>query len=295
MSTKNTLWWLLLAIWSVGAVWWHTCKIKLLCDEPVSTGVTMPLDAIKKSNLIIKDGMDLSIQSTRNFKFIESGDLPDMGLIQTELDSLGAYLTNNSSKQVTITGHYTSAERNATQWPNLGIARAENVKSHFISKGILADRLQTKGILDDDISFEQDTLHGGIDFDFSVFAHAAKLEEKSNSVDIFRPMDLYFNTGSDQFIRNADNRQFIEDAKKYLAAHKDKQLLLTGHTDDTGKEDLNLILSKSRAEKVKRELVKAGLASDQLILEAKGQTEPKASNSTLKGREENRRVSIIVK
>jgi OOP family OmpA-OmpF porin len=293
MSSKNTLWWLLLAIWSVGAVWWHTCKIKLLCDEPITSVISIPSVTTNKSNLLIRDGTELSLSAPGNFKFGKSGDLPVMDGIHTEIDSLLAYLGSNPDKRSTITGHYASTETNTTKWPNLGIARAENVKAYMVSKGFTPERLITKGLLDDRIVFAQDTLTGGIDFDFALVGRV-DLDEKT-VVDIFKPMDLYFNTGSDLFIRNAANSQFIKDAKTYLEAHKDKQLLLTGHTDNTGKEDLNLILSKKRAENVKRELVKAGLASDQLILDAKGQSEPKASNNTLKGREENRRVSIMVK
>lgn len=295
MSTKNTLWWLLLAIWSVGAVWWHTCKIKLLCDESITSGISTPSIAIKKTNLIIRDGIELSLLSSGNFRFGKSGALPNMHHVQSEVDSLLVYLSSNPHKQATITGHYAASEKNVTEWPDLGIARAENVKSYFVSKGIPAERLLTKSVLDDELVFPQDTLSGGVDFDFAVVPNSKKMEENPKVVDIFKPMDLYFNTGSDQFIHNAENRQFIENAKTYLAAHKDKQLLLTGHTDNTGKENLNLILSKKRADQVKSELVKAGLAADQLVTASKGQTEPKASNSTLKGREENRRVSIIVK
>jgi len=111
---------------------------------------------------------------------------------------------------------------------------------------------------------------------------------------LFKPLDLYFKTASADYIKTTDNQKFLEEAKKYLAANKDKKLLLTGHTDSEGADDENRVLSEKRAQGVKEALVKYGMMASQIATDAKGETQPEASNDTPEGRKANRRVSIVV-
>jgi OOP family OmpA-OmpF porin len=53
-------------------------------------------------------------------------------------------------------------------------------------------------------------------------------------------------------------------------------------------------LSRDRASDVKAKLRQSGISSDQILVEAKGETTPKADNSTLSGRKANRRVTVVV-
>jgi outer membrane protein OmpA-like peptidoglycan-associated protein len=71
---------------------------------------------------------------------------------------------------------------------------------------------------------------------------------------------------------------------------------LYGFTDAQGSKAFNMELAKARAEAVKQWLVKNGnISADRLSVEAKGESDPKASNDSEKGRQENRRVQIVVK
>jgi len=111
---------------------------------------------------------------------------------------------------------------------------------------------------------------------------------------VFKTLDLYFKTAKADYIKTPENEKFIEEAIKYLAANKDKKLALTGHTDNDGTDETNLKLSKIRAGSVKALLMKRGISEAQLVTDAKGESQPKASNDTPEGRKANRRVSIIV-
>lgn len=116
--------------------------------------------------------------------------------------------------------------------------------------------------------------------------------EKYTSV--FEPIDLYFALGESNYIKTPATRQFFEEAARYLAEHKDKKLLVTGHTDNSGEEEVNRQLSRDRARQVKRRLVELKINDDQVIVDAKGEAEPKASNDTREGRKANRRVTVVV-
>lgn len=116
--------------------------------------------------------------------------------------------------------------------------------------------------------------------------------EKFTSV--FKPIDLYFKLNGSNYIQTPDTRQFFDEAVRYLKSHKTKKLLLTGHTDNTGNDATNLRLSRNRATDVKTRLRSSGISASQIVVDAKGETVPKADNSTIAGRRANRRVTVVV-
>jgi outer membrane protein OmpA-like peptidoglycan-associated protein len=69
---------------------------------------------------------------------------------------------------------------------------------------------------------------------------------------------------------------------------------IEGHTDSVGSDAYNLELSEKRAQSVKQYLVKNfEIASERLIIEGHGESEPLADNRTLEGRQKNRRVEFV--
>ena len=72
------------------------------------------------------------------------------------------------------------------------------------------------------------------------------------------------------------------------------KLLLAGHTDNVGKPESNLALSKNRTLAVKNYLVKQGIEPNRIKTEWYGQTKPIADNATPEGRQQNRRVEMSI-
>jgi len=70
---------------------------------------------------------------------------------------------------------------------------------------------------------------------------------------------------------------------------------VVGHTDSQGPELYNQGLSERRAEAVARHMRAQGVDGNRLIIEGRGESEPLASNDTERGREQNRRVDIVIK
>ena len=295
MSSNNAPWWIVLFVWMGLATYWHVCHIKELCYEP-APAPTGAVETPTVEPLYITDGSNLDLRADGNFGFAKSGAEANMSRVRTELDSLAAYLAANPGKRLNIVGYYSSTETNGTTYPDLGIARAEGIKAYLVSQGANAEMIMTSSQPMDDIVFSPDSMRGGIAFNIKDpipdseegLANAQKYEG------VFKPMDLYFPTGSAKYIRTAANRQFIEEAQKYLAANPGKKLLLTGHSDNDGNDAMNMTLSRQRAAAVKRQLIRTGIAADQLTTDGKGETQPKESNDTPEGRRANRRVDIVV-
>ena len=73
-----------------------------------------------------------------------------------------------------------------------------------------------------------------------------------------------------------------------------RSIEVQGHTDNVGSANFNLKLSQARAEAVATYLQSKGVASDRLVAQGYGESTPRFTNRTPKGRESNRRVQFIV-
>ncbi|WP_317897542.1 DUF5723 family protein [Aurantibacillus circumpalustris] len=83
-------------------------------------------------------------------------------------------------------------------------------------------------------------------------------------------------------------------AKLMVAHSKDWKLKLSGHTDNSGDEEKNFVLSEKRTLAVKNYLVKKAVKEEQIITEWFGQSKPIEDNATPQGRQKNRRVEMKI-
>ena len=79
-----------------------------------------------------------------------------------------------------------------------------------------------------------------------------------------------------------------------IKACPDAKVTVTGHTDNTGDDEINVPLSKSRAEAVADYLVSQGVPAGSVSAEGAGSSQPVTSNATADGRAQNRRTEITV-
>jgi len=71
-------------------------------------------------------------------------------------------------------------------------------------------------------------------------------------------------------------------------------VLIEGHTDNTGNADFNVKLSQQRADAVRSLLVARGVAPERIATRGHGPKYPIVENDTPAGRQQNRRVEILV-
>ena len=104
--------------------------------------------------------------------------------------------------------------------------------------------------------------------------------------------NLEFETNLD-VIKNASKPSLLElsnTLKKKLVW----KIQVSGHTENVGDEDANMILSKKRAESVKRFLAAQGIDENRIKTEFFGESKPIEDNSTAAGRQKNRRVEFKI-
>jgi outer membrane protein OmpA-like peptidoglycan-associated protein len=103
---------------------------------------------------------------------------------------------------------------------------------------------------------------------------------------------ILFDSGSSNI--KAQSYGIIRQISQVLQQDESIQLKIVGHTDSDGSDDVNMTLSKSRAEAVKQALINVyNIDSNRLISDGKGESEPVGDNTTTNGKAENRRVEFI--
>jgi outer membrane protein OmpA-like peptidoglycan-associated protein len=80
----------------------------------------------------------------------------------------------------------------------------------------------------------------------------------------------------------------------FLDKYPDRSVSIQGYTDSVGSEDYNQRLSERRADSVKSYLAGQGISSIRLSTVGKGRSDPVADNDSAAGRQQNRRVEVII-
>jgi outer membrane protein OmpA-like peptidoglycan-associated protein len=80
----------------------------------------------------------------------------------------------------------------------------------------------------------------------------------------------------------------------FLQQYPERRVVIEGHTDSVGSEAYNLDLSQRRADAVRDFLLQQGVQARQMATRGYGKASPVASNGTAEGRQQNRRVELII-
>ncbi|WGF91992.1 OmpA family protein [Aequorivita marisscotiae] len=104
---------------------------------------------------------------------------------------------------------------------------------------------------------------------------------------------VYFDTA--KYNINANSQATLDKLANVLKEYKDTNVLVVGHTDSVGADEMNMTLSKNRAQSVTNYFVQTkGLSASRFTTNWYGETAPVADNSTAVGRAKNRRVNLAI-
>jgi outer membrane protein OmpA-like peptidoglycan-associated protein len=104
--------------------------------------------------------------------------------------------------------------------------------------------------------------------------------------------DVLFKTGSFELLPGA--RERLAKVSGIVLAYPSLHLQIEGHTDSVGTDEYNQSLSEKRASAVRDYLVQQGITADSIEARGFGKTQPIASNDTPEGRQQNRRVELVL-
>ncbi len=125
----------------------------------------------------------------------------------------------------------------------------------------------------------------------------AEIETAQEEVveELLQTLDLSgitFLFGSDEITEKG--KLILNDVIRVLNEHKEFNVTVEGHTDNAGDDELNLQLSQQRAQSVLDYLSNNGIQPERLTASGFGETLPIASNDSVEGRAQNRRIEFAV-
>jgi outer membrane protein OmpA-like peptidoglycan-associated protein len=185
-----------------------------------------------------------------------------------------------------ITGLYYEGEAKPDSFENFGFARSEEIRKLFAE--LPDDRIRFRARLQD----EGDNTKTGF-FESGVFEwiEAEKQDEAPELEELDDRTIIRFPSNSTTRIADPAVDEYLKKLSERVKT-SGEQITITGHADNVGDDELNMRLSRKRAERVRDILIGKGVSKDQITVSYKGETQPVASNDTESGRQENRRAEV---
>ena len=117
------------------------------------------------------------------------------------------------------------------------------------------------------------------------------VEEKKGLVISLSSQVLF---GSGKYKLQPDAARALDEVVQVIQAYPENKVSIEGHSDSVGSDEVNKKLSVQRAEAVRDYLVNKGVDTDRLQVVGWGEEKPIASNRTVAGRVQNRRVEVVI-
>ncbi|GAB2960340.1 hypothetical protein GCM10027048_30010 [Hymenobacter coalescens] len=120
----------------------------------------------------------------------------------------------------------------------------------------------------------------------------ARVERVGEGIKITFDAGILFDTNKSDL--RAASQTEIQKMAEVLKKYPDTNVLVEGHTDNTGSDAINQPLSERRAQAVANYTVQQGVESGRITTKGYGSTQPVADNTTAEGKQANRRVEIAI-
>ncbi len=120
----------------------------------------------------------------------------------------------------------------------------------------------------------------------------ATVERVEEGIQIIFDSGILFDTNSYD-LKQASKAE-IEKLAKILQKYEDTDIMFSGHTDITGRKEYNQELSEKRATSVAEYAAQLGVEATRMTIVGFGIEKPIASNETVEGRAQNRRVEVAI-
>ncbi|MEC7955218.1 MAG: OmpA family protein [Bacteroidota bacterium] len=261
-------------------------------DKPINIGYPINSEGPEEALIVSLDGLFGYFSSQRKEgvggKDIFYFDIPEdakpekVVLAKGKVDSDNPELLANAKlTMIDDSGEKKEQELNIDEEGDfVAVVNVENVKGDALLQ-LEGDETAFQSIL---ISSEE--ISDGVlkDKDLSV-----KKVEKGESYTI---NDILYETNSSKIV--SSSKKVLDAFAIWLKSNPDLNIEIQGHTDDVGAEESNQALSMDRAFSVMEYLLSCGISKDRMTFKGYGESMPKYSNYTDKGRAKNRRTDFLV-
>jgi len=258
--------------------------------------------------------------SNSQFAILLPGGVPERFTIEIEIhDPSTEGGTKILTEEAPENGNYKGAHVNFGSWRGSGLWEdgdpLSSVQDERITEEIMAGRIMVDGayakvylnekrianaprvelVRGDRISFvisasDSRPIYIG---DIRIAGGGRDLYDKLAAEGRVATQGILFDVDSDRI--QPESTPTLEEIGTMLEEHPDLRIAIEGHTDSTGNDDHNLDLSIRRAVAVREYLIDAyGIEASRLEADGFGETQPVGDNESPEGRQQNRRVELVV-
>ena len=182
-------------VWLVGGTVWYR---RNFCDVPMITQPSPP-------TVSIRDGSQtLAVQTPIVFSFADSRPLFMSESIITLKNAADA-ITGNRYKSLVIKGYYSSKEKKLNPSVDLGLKRAESIKTVLKQLGAIDDDIELQSFRSENLQFMNNQLQDGVEFNI--------IEDTKNS---FEGLNLSFLTKKFRFKETKELESYFKDLKNFM-------------------------------------------------------------------------------
>lgn len=244
-------------------------------DEPQAPKVTYP-------GFTVKDGDKQVVSLQDHFRFSKSDMRPasSPSQLQKAIGDMKTHLQQNPNRQIEVVGYYNDQEKNPANstFPNLGLARADQLKQQLVNAGIPAHLIVPVAKKDNNLPFENNALQGGLGADYQPRTMAALHIKDADNVVATSANNIWFLNPKTE-TNNVD--EFDGEFKKmadYLKKNPNREITIVGnYTGDDANEKLGL----ARADIIRKKLEAMGVPANKIEVIAKKDEYLHASNDTV--------------
>ncbi len=244
----------------------------------------------------VPDNAKTGFFEATEFSFIEPKNNLALGFLWSNpkpvagpgIDALVDSIQNEGAdnKILEIIGLYFDSEKTPEGSENIGLQRAELIRSQFFAE-LPDDRVRLRARANTDQQFARYNYFKGVAYEWVTAKETVTetVEELADRIIIRFP----FNSVEKEYDPEVDGylQKLAERVKQ-----SEEEITITGHADNKGTDQYNMQLGMERAVQIKQILIDGGVAPGQISISSKGETQPVASNATKEGRYENRRVEV---
>lgn len=255
----------------------------------------------EKKNFVVQANNNLM------FKYASSHFLiaPTKELLSA-VEKIAAYLKNQTTQKLVLTGYNHPEEINRTALPNWGVARANMVRDLLVSLGANGGQIEVKGIEDGRLAVVESKLYGkflpnamGYSFEPIPANRLKDLEKEKKRIEAdFKEMQVFrfkdFEKDENKIIINDKTKTYLNDLILYISLNQKAKIYCVGHSNILDSKEKTEEKGSERALYTKDFLLNHGILSDRIVCKTAGANHPLGEETTKYGQQINRRVDLIV-
>ncbi|MFK7798871.1 MAG: OmpA family protein [Aureispira sp.] len=232
--------------------------------------------------------------------------MPLSEVMKEQIAIIAKYLQDHSDRQLKITGYNHPDEVHYGALPNLGLARANVIRSLLLEAGAPTFQVIIDGIAEERLAVLPSELYDkflpnalGFKFDALSKPRVKALEQKVKLAEealkkrqVFR--FKHFGLEQEKIVVDDELKIYLNELILYLSSQANSMVYVVGHSNTLNTKEESALKGKKRADYVQAFLIEQGILPSRIQTTTAGDSHPLGKRETRYGQQINRRVDVFV-